>query len=61
MTQMTQDELLKAAVKILDSKKAEDIRVIGIGDLTIIADYFIIADGTSTTIPNLWRTSLNFG
>ena len=49
MTQMTQDELLKAAVKILDSKKAEDIRVIGIGDLTIIADYFIIADGTSTT------------
>jgi ribosome-associated protein len=34
-------------VKTLDGKKAEDIRVIGIKDLTIIADYFVIAGGTS--------------
>lgn len=46
---MTRDELLAEAVKILDEKKAEDIRVIEIGDLTIIADYFIIANGISTT------------
>ncbi len=46
---MTQEELIATAVKTLDSKKAEDIRVIKIGDLTIIADYFIIADGTSST------------
>jgi len=46
---MTQEELIASAVKILDSKKAEDIRVIKIGDLTILADYFIIADGTSST------------
>ena len=46
---MTGKELLAAAVKILDSKKAEDIRVIEIGDLTIIADYFVIANGTSST------------
>lgn len=46
---MTQEELLTAAVKTLDTKKAEDIKVIGIKDLTIIADYFIIANGTSST------------
>ncbi|MBQ4256083.1 MAG: ribosome silencing factor [Oscillospiraceae bacterium] len=44
-----QKQLIETAVKALDGKRAEDIRVIKITDLTIIADYFIIADGTSTT------------
>lgn len=42
-------DIVKTAVKALDSKKAEDIEVIGITDLTIIADYFVIATGTSST------------
>ena len=46
---MTTQEKLEKIVKILDSKKAEDIQVIGITNLTIIADYFVIATGTSTT------------
>jgi ribosome-associated protein len=46
---MTQQEMLEIAVKALDSKKAEDIQVIGIKDLSVIADYFVIADGTSST------------
>jgi ribosome-associated protein len=46
---MTTQEKLEKIVKILDSKKAEDIQVIGITNLTIIADYFVIANGTSTT------------
>lgn len=46
---MTQEERLSVIITALDSKKAEDIQLIGIGDLTIIADYFIIANGTSTT------------
>ncbi len=46
---MNQNEILKKIVKTLDTKKAEDIEVIGIKDLTIIADYFVIATGTSTT------------
>lgn len=46
---MTQKEILKKIVKTLDAKKAEDIEAIGIKDLTIIADYFVIATGTSTT------------
>ncbi len=46
---MTQKEKLSTIVKALDGKGAQDIRVIKIGDLTIIADYFVIAHGTSTT------------
>ena len=46
---MTRDQKLEIIVKALDSKKAEDIKVIKIGDLTVIADYFVIADGTSST------------
>ena len=57
---MTRDEILAAAVKILDGKKAEDIRVIGIGDLTIIADYFIIANGISTTHTRSLADELEF-
>ena len=57
---MTQDEILAEAVKILDNKKAEDIRVIEIGDLTIIADYFIIANGISTTHTKALADELEF-
>lgn len=46
---MTQKEKLGIIVNTLDSKKAEDIQVIGIRDLTILADYFVIVNGTSTT------------
>lgn len=46
---MTQNEMLKKIIKTLDSKKAEEIKAIKIKDLTILADYFIIANGTSTT------------
>ena len=49
MAEITADEKLKTIVKALDSKRGEDIRVIGIGDLTIVADYFVIASGSSTT------------
>ena len=31
----------------LDEKKAEEIKVIGIGEISILADYFIIAGGGS--------------
>lgn len=46
---MTTQEKLEKIVQTLDKKKAKDIRVIGITNLTIIADYFVIATGTSTT------------
>lgn len=46
---MTTQEKLETIIKTLDSKKAVDIKVIGITNLTILADYFVIATGTSTT------------
>lgn len=42
-------DIVKTAVQAIDSKKGENIEVIGVSDLTILADYFIIATGTSTT------------
>ena len=35
--------------KILDGKKAQDVRVLKVEDLTVLTDYFVIASGTSTT------------
>lgn len=46
---MTSLEIAKAAAKALDSKKGREIKVIRIEDLTVIADYFVIATGSSTT------------
>mgnify|MGYP000333900703 CR=1 FL=1 len=44
---MTQKEMLKTIISTLDKKKAESIQAIKISDLTILADYFIIASGTN--------------
>jgi ribosome-associated protein len=46
---MESRDLAKRAVISLDEHKAEDIKVISIRDLTVIADYFVIATGTSST------------
>ena len=42
MDNFSQNEKLSTIVKALDSKRAEDIRVIEIGDLTIVADLSLI-------------------
>lgn len=44
-----ESELLKKIVEILDTKKAINIKQIDIKDKTTIADYFIVASGTSNT------------
>ncbi|MGN0682739.1 MAG: ribosome silencing factor [Oscillospiraceae bacterium] len=46
---MTDREELEIVVKALDSKKAEEISALKVGDLTILANYFVIASATSTT------------
>ncbi len=40
-------KMAQLAIKALEDKKAEDIRVIDISKVTVIADYFIIANGTN--------------
>lgn len=46
---MTSIEKVENIVKFLDEKKAAGIRVLKISDLTAISDYFVVANGTSTT------------
>ena len=40
-------EMTTLAIKALEDKKGNDIRVIDIQDVSIIADYFIIASGSN--------------
>ena len=46
---MTEQEKLELIIKTLDSKRGEDIQALRIADLTILADYFVIVNGTSNT------------
>ena len=43
------EELANAIAEILDNKKAKDVKIIAVGDKTIIADYFVLANGNSST------------
>lgn len=49
--QKIQDEkqMAKAAILALEDKKAEDIRIIDISQVSVIADYFIIANGNNVS------------
>ena len=40
-------ELTRLVIDALEDKKASDIRVIDISDVSVLADYFIIANGTN--------------
>ena len=42
-------EIVKTAVKAADSKKGKDIQVIGIRDISVLADYFVLVTGDSST------------
>ena len=42
-------EVAALAAKALDAKMGEDIRLIGITDISTLADYFLICTGTSNT------------
>ena len=46
---MTPKELAIIAAKALDEKKGKEISAIEITDLTALADFFVIATGTSST------------
>ncbi|MGN0555969.1 MAG: ribosome silencing factor [Candidatus Fimenecus sp.] len=46
---MTPKELLFSAVQILDKKKGMDIKALEITEISSVADYFLLATGTSST------------
>ena len=41
-------EMTKLAIAALEDKKANDVRVIDIAGVSVIADYFVIASGSNT-------------
>lgn len=43
----TSNAMAKLAIEALEDKKAEEIKVIDISEVSVIADYFIIAGGTN--------------
>ena len=45
-------QMAKLAYKALDDKKGEDIKVIDISQISVLADYFIIANGTNANQVN---------
>lgn len=47
MTKEQSKEMAKLAIQALEDKKAEDLRVIDISDISVLADYFIIASGSN--------------
>ena len=42
-------ETVKKIVKALDDKKGNDIKVMQVNDLTIVADYFVLVTANSST------------
>ena len=45
----TPEELAHAIFDVLDSKKAQNIKVLRVNDQTVITDYFVICSGNSGT------------
>lgn len=41
-------EMVRIACNALSNKKGEDIKIIDISEISVLADYFIIANGTNT-------------
>lgn len=46
---MQAQEIAQTIAEILDEKQAKEIKIIKIGDLTVLADFFVVATGNSST------------
>lgn len=47
MTTNDSKEMAKIAAAALEEKKAKDLKILDISDVSVLADYFIIASGTN--------------
>ncbi len=43
-------EVANEIIKILDSKKARDIKLLHVEEQTVLAEYFVVCSGTSSTM-----------
>lgn len=57
---MTTIETANAAVQILDNKKAMNLRMLRISGISVLSDYFILANGTSGTHVKALADELEF-
>ena len=48
-TSLTPEQIAKVAAKALDDKQAVDIKILKTAEQTVLADYFVICNGTSST------------
>ena len=46
---LTAEQIAVIAARALESKKANDVKVLRTTELTVLADYFVICNGTSST------------
>ncbi len=53
------NKMVTTAYNALDEKKAEDIKIINVGEQSVIADYFVIASGTNQSQINALVDSVN--
>lgn len=49
MNEIETKKMVKLAIEALEDKKAEEICVIDISEISVLADYFIIAGGSNTS------------
>lgn len=49
MAQLSGKEIVELVVQALDSKKGKNIKALETGELTTLAEYFVICTGTSNT------------
>ena len=49
MVEKSSKEMAKIAVSALEEKKAKDLKLLDISDVSVLADYFIIASGSKKT------------
>ena len=54
------ESVAKKIAKILDTKKAMDVKIINVHSKTILADFFVFATGTSTTQVNSLADEVEF-
>lgn len=57
---MNSYELMKKAVKAADTRKAIDLRVLHVEELTTLCDYFVICSGTSAPHMNAIYEEIEF-
>ena len=46
---LTPEEITAIAYRALDDKKAKDVKILKTAEHTVLADYFVICNGTSST------------